>query len=449
MNAPIAVSLVRELTGFDAASLSPRVIERAQLCLIDFLSCAYAGRQFPYARQAIAAVQPWALAHGAPIIATAVRVAPPEAAYVNSLMACSASRTDMHPPSTSHPAAVVFPVAFACAAIRPVSGMDLIAAVVAGYEAMGRLGRIMVDEQFKQRFRATSVIGTVGGAITAARLLGLDERQAVNALSISANAAAGLMEWGHSGEVDLFYHPANTSRAVVGAALLAQEGASASATILEGKGGMLAAFGGKGRGAELLKRAAAGWEIEDIEYKPVPACVFVQAAAAATENLVNAHGAVGAKVQGVKLRTFASAIAYPGCDNAGPIDAMQPARMSLQYTVASVLARAGLTDRNFVEIDDPLTRALAPAVSVEEAAEFTGAFPARQGAEVEVTLRDGAVLRSRVDEVPAFTPNRVVARFRQAAAPLFTPARIAQLEHACNTCASLDRIDELFSTTTT
>ena len=446
MSVPIAVSLVRELTGFGAFDLDPRVVGKTQVCLVDFLSCAYAGRQLPYARQAIAAARPWALPAGAPIIATELRVAPGEAAYVNSLMAASASRTDMHPASTSHPAAVIFPVAFACAALRPATGRDLIAAVVAGYEAMGRLGRIVVDGDFKKRFRSTSVIGTVGGAITAARLLGLTEAQAVNALSLAANAAAGLMEWGHSGDLDLFHHPANASRAVIGAALLAREGATASATILEGPGGFLNAFGGRARAAELLQRGE-GWEIEQIEYKPVAACVFVQAAAAAAENLVKANGNLGKEVERVKLRTFASAIAYPGCDNAGPIDAMQPARMSLQYTVASVLARADLSDRTFVEIDDPLTRALSACVELEEAAEFTNAFPARQGAELEVRLRDGNTLTARVDEVPVFTPERVLARFRRVAQPLFQSEQVDALERACLDCAALPRVDELFSAT--
>jgi 2-methylcitrate dehydratase PrpD len=446
MSTPIAVSLVRELAG--KLFVSESVVEKASLCLVDFLSCAYAGRQLPYAKQAIEAARPWALEGGVPIIATNLRVEPGEAAYVNSLMAASASRTDMHPASTSHPAAVIFPVAFVCAAIRPATGREFIEAVIAGYEAMGRLGRIVVDESFKKRFRSTSVIGTVGGAITAARLLGLTEAQAVNALSISANAAAGLMEWGHTGELDLFYHPANTSRAVVHAALMARAGATSSATILEGPGGFLNAFGGSSRAAELLKKSGA-WEIEQIEYKPVAACVFVQAAAAATEDLVKRHGAIGMDIERVKLRTFKSAIAYPGCDNAGPVDAMQPARMSIQYTVASVLARAELSDQTFVAIDDPLTRSLSPRVELEESAEFTRAFPARQGAEVEVQLKEGKTLTARVDEVPVYGPDRVRARFRRVAKPLFDAQRVDSIEKAALDCARLDRVDELFSATPT
>ena len=99
------------------------------------------------------------------MIATDLRLAPLEAAFVNSLMAASASRTDMHPASTSHPGAVIFPVALACAALKPANGRDFLRAVIVGYEAMGRLGRIVVGERFKKTFRSTSVIGTIGGAL--------------------------------------------------------------------------------------------------------------------------------------------------------------------------------------------------------------------------------------------------------------------------------------------
>lgn len=445
----LARSLVRELAFLDAASVGTAASEKTALCLVDFLSCAFAGAQLPYAQQAIRAARPWSFAGGVPVITSDLRVAPGEAAFLASVLAASASRTDMHPASTSHPAAVIFPVAFTCAALRPVTGAEFIAAVVAGYEAMGRLGRVVVGEDFKKKFRATSVIGPVGGAITAARLLGLTEDQAVNALALSANSAAGLMAWGHTGEVDLFYQPAGAARAAITSALLAVEGATASETILEGVGGFLAAFGGLAEAARIAERAGPGWEIEQIEYKPVPACVFVQAAAFATQKVVEEYGVVGAEVESVKLRTFASALSYPGCDNAGPIDDMQPARMSLQYTVASVLARAGLTDRNFSDVENPLTRSLAPRVAVENDAGFSEAFPQRQGAQVEVRLKEGRTLTARVEEVPAVVPERVRERFRESARGVLDGSRIVALERACLECAALPDVAALLRMTTT
>ncbi len=444
MSSSIAAALVRELVGKDSREPGTSAFERAGLCLFDFLSCAYAGRRLPYAERALSAASPWAVNTGAPVIATNVRLAPPEAAYMNSLMAASASRTDIHPASTSHPAAVIFPVALACAAVMPTDGREFLRAVIAGYEAMGRLGRIVVDERFKKTFRPTSVIGTVGGALTAARLLKLDEAQAVHALAISANAAAGLQEFGWSGELDLFYQPANACRAVLGAALLARAGATASPTVIEGPAGFLNAYGGRPRAAELLV-ARETWEIEEVEYKSVPACVFVQAATAAAHKLVREHGAIGPEIERVRVRTFAPALAYPGCDNPGPIDGMQAARMSIQFAVASVLARAELSDQTFTEIQEPLTRQLTPRIELLADAEFTQAFPSRQGAEIEVQLRRGPTLSARVDDVPPYTDDLVRSRFRRVAGVLFPPEHVDAIEKACIECVWLPDVQMLQS----
>ena len=439
----LARSLVRELAMAPLAALPEATLDKAVLCLVDYLSCAFAGRQMPAAKQAIAAARPWSFAAGVPVHATDLRLSPGEAAYLASLMAASASRTDMHAPSTSHPAAVIFPVAFACAGIRTVTGAEFIAAVVAGYEAMGRLGRIVVGEAFKKRFRATSVVGAVGGAITAARLLRLDEDQAVAALAISANTASGLMAWGHTGEVDLFYQPANAARAAITAASLAREGATASESILEAPGGFLAAFGGLDHAQRLRERQSPQWEIEAIDYKPVPACVFVQAAAFAAKKVVEEARIDSGQVASVTLRTFASALAYPGCDNAGPIATMQPARMSLQYTVASVLAHRGLTDRNFTDMGNAEVDRIAAGVALEEDPALTRAFPRRQGAHIEVRTRDGAAHVASVEEVPPVLPARVRERFRESAAPLYQAATIERLETDCLACNGLPDIRPL------
>jgi len=149
------VPFVEALTKFTVAELPASTLEKAQLCVVDFLSCAFAARKLPWAGHAIAVAQRWPAADGA----CSLRVRSDlrcRGAFVNSVMAASASRTDMHPASTAHPAPVVFPVALALASLHAVSGAEFIAAVVAGYEAIGRLGRIMVNERFRSHFRATA-----------------------------------------------------------------------------------------------------------------------------------------------------------------------------------------------------------------------------------------------------------------------------------------------------
>lgn len=433
----LAYRLAEELMRLEAASEARAAVAKARLCLVDFLSCAFAGSRLPWPRQALALAGHWPAAAGAGVIGCELRFAPGEAAYLNALMAVASQRTDMHPASTVHAGAVVFPVVLALASVRPASGADLVAAVVAGYEAAGRLGRIVVDEGFRRHRRATSVLGVVGGAVAAARLLRLDPERATHALALAADTAAGLMEWGHSGEAELFYQPANAARNAVTAALLAQSGARASPRILEGEAGFLAAFGGRGRAEALLRRDGRPREIETVEIKPVPACVFAQAAAHAAQAVVERHRPAPESIARIELTTFADAIACPGCDNPGPIGTVQAARMSLQHSVAAALARGGLDDDNYLELEHPLVRRLTPRVAVGAAAAFTEAFPAAQGATVEVVMDDGRRLAATLREVPRISDAAVIARFRRAGLAVAAERQLSALLEA------VDRLPDL------
>ena len=433
----VTVAFVRDMLALDFGRMPAQTVAKAELCLLDFFSCAFAARRSEAVEAMLRVAGAWPASGGVPVIATQLRLPPADAAYVNSMMAAAAARTDMHPAITAHCAPVVFPVALAIAASRPVRGAELIAAVVAGYEAMARVGRVMVDDRFRRHFRATAVLGSIGGAVTAARLLRLTLDQAVAALALSVNTASGLMEFGYTGEIDLFFQPANAARNAITAALLAQQGVRASQTILEGDAGLLAGFGGQARAREIVDAPRSGFEIDLVDFKRVPACVFVQAAVHAAEAIVLRAPVSPADVDAVTLRTFDAAICYPGCDDPGPIETLPAARMSLQYAVASVLARGELADANFTDIDNAALRALVPKVRVEQDAGFDAAYPQRQGALVSVRLKGGAALEGRVDEVPSFAHEGIVARYRNVAARHLGAASVAALERACLGCATL------------
>jgi 2-methylcitrate dehydratase PrpD len=441
----ITVAFMRDMMALDLAQMPPSTVAKAELCLLDYLSCAFAARNYPAVKSTLAMARAWPASAGCPVIATDLALPPAEAAYVNSVMAAAAARTDMHPAITAHCAPVIFPVAFALASQQLVTGGDFIAAVVAGYEAMARVGRVMIDDQFRRHFRATAVLGAIGGAVTAARLFKLSTEQSVSALALSANTASGLMEFGYSGEVDLFFQPANAARNAVTAALLAREGVQASRTILEGEAGLLAGFGGLPRASEIVDSPSAGFEIQAVDFKRVPACVFVQAAVHAAEAIVLRERIPADAIQRVELRTFEAAVRYPGCDDPGPIDTLPAARMSLQYAVASVLARRELTDANFTDIDNPALRALVPKVKIEIADEFTAAYPARQGAQVIVRCRSGRTIEGRVDEVPSFDFDGIVARYRRVASEWLDAPQVNALERMSLGCAQLTDVRQLVS----
>ena len=142
------------------------------------------------------------------------------------------------------------------------------------------------------------------------------------------------------------------------------------------------------------------------------------------------------KVASVEVSASRAAKAYPGCDYPGPFARVLQAKMSIQYAVASALMRGSVDEASYVKLDDPALLALAAKVTVKAGDEFTAAFPAKQGAEVTIRLKDGRVLSHRLQDVIPADRDLVRRRFRAVAGKTIGAEKAKALEAAVD---DLDR----------
>jgi 2-methylcitrate dehydratase PrpD len=433
-------SVARRFAAFAAelkcAMLPAEVVAKAKTCLLDLLSCAIEARVLPWGIQAAA----FATAQGgerSTIIAAHGRANPSDAAFANATMAHGLIREDMHTPSTSHLGVVVWPSLLALAELRPMPGSDLLAGAVAGYELGGRLGRVLVDREVAQRFRPTGLVGAITGATAGARLVGLSEDAAVSAIALAANTAGGLNEWPRAGGSEVFFHAGFAARNAVTAVELAGLGMCASETSIEGQAGLLAAFDRAERARDVAPLADGRFEIMAVYNKPAPACNYVQTACQAALEIVAGTRVRACHIRAVHVSLFPEAIAYPGCDHAGPFDTLLQAKMSIQFSVAAVLVRAALEEENYVTLDDPEILRLAAATTLGSDDAFARAYPNRQGSEVEVVLADGTTRSHRLDDVIACAPDGVRKRFQKAAGAAFGDGRAHRIED------SIERLESM------
>jgi 2-methylcitrate dehydratase PrpD len=110
--------------------------------------------------------------------------------------------------------------------------------------------------------------------------------------------------------------------------------------------------------------------------------------------------------------------------------------MSIPFSVAAVLARGALEEENYTDIGDISILRLVERIDLQTAPDLTAAFPAKQGAQILVGLRNGTTIRQRLDNVIAATPEEIRARFRQAASSVIGD-RARELEDLIDNCASL------------
>lgn len=437
--APLAVRLAAFVRDTGYEDLPAEVAAKARTCILDYLSCVYEGLDRPWSRQAL----DWAAegpAGGSTVFGAARGAGMAEAAFANGALGHALVREDMHAASVCHIGVVVIPAVLAVAEARGASGRETFAAIATGYEVTARIGRALIDREIAARFRPTGLVGPVGAAAAAARAEGADETTIARAMALAANTSSGLNEWPRWGGSEMFFHPGFAARSAVTCAGLARLGAAASLTALDGDAGLFAAFGRGDRATDVAPLADGSWEIMAVYHKGAPACNYVQTACRCALDLVE-QGVRGEDVAALGVALFPAAIEYPGCDNAGPFDTALAAKMSIQYSVAAVLARGALGEANYDDLDDALTRVLVRKVRLSSDPEFTRNFPPLQGAEVTVTLADGSVRTARRDDNGSLDAAAVRSRFLEAA------GRVLGEAGAVAVAEGLDRLETMEAVT--
>lgn len=424
--APLAVRWARALAACSFEALSAETVTKARLCVLDLLSSALASGELPWSRQAaaVAIASSGGAARGAGIVGTRDVVGVQDAAFANGVIGHGLVRDDMHVGSVSHLGTVIVPALLALAEGHPsATGKDFLTALVAGYEAGGKIGRMILDSEVSKVFRPTGITGPIAAAAAGAVLLKLPTEQAAVALALAANTAAGYNEWAATGGSEMFFHTGFAARSGVAAVELARAGAFASPTAIDGAAGLLAAFKKSGT----LELFADTPEILAVFWKPVPACNFAQTAAQAALAIATRERVSAADVASVTARVTRAAALYPGCDASGPFEHVLQAKMSIHYNVAAALVHGHYAESNYVPGANPQVLELAKRVVLEVDPQLTSAFPRQQGAEVVVRTRAGGQFRERLANVVPTDESGVRERFAAAASARLGAAAAARL----------------------
>ncbi len=404
-----------------APQLSQSRLERAGICILDALACAYGGRQMPWVAQARAVAGAGGAGEVTVWASGGVRRGLADAIYANAVGCHSLLAEDTHAASRVHPGTVAVPVALGVGELVGASGDDVLRAVILGYEAMAQLATTTLTDDFVDRgWRATSVFGPFGAVAAAAHLYGMDARVTADALALAASSAGGLCEWARAGTTEVYFQPAAAARAGVVAVLLAQAGLRGAASAVEGPFGIRRAFGGADMPVPQPVIDPAALAIESSFFKAHAACAFTQAAIDAAVR-VHGSGVDPGDVRDVEIHTSTAAASYPGCDNADSFQHPISRQMSLQFGVAAALLDGRLEPRHYEGAVDATLAELAARARVVVESEYDRGLPARLDARVEVAWAGGrravATSGDRVDLPPA----GVIEKFRRYAGPALGP----------------------------
>jgi 2-methylcitrate dehydratase PrpD len=270
-------------------------------------------------------------------------------ALANGTSSHSIEMDDVNNESSLHPGVVVFPSALATGEMAGASGKRFILAVVLGYEVMIRLGTALGPENsYKRGFHPTGTCGTFGSSVASSKILGLQEKEILNALGISGSQAAGSMEYLAQGAWTKPFHAGWAAHSGMVAALLSRKGFLGPSSILEGRDGFLHAYSNEADPTKVLEGIGSGFQILQTSVKVHACCRYMHSPIDAVLKIVKENNLRPEQVKKIKigvLRAGAHLIAEPIESKYKP-QSIVDAQFSMPFGAASALlyGRAGLKE---------------------------------------------------------------------------------------------------------
>ena len=394
---PFALDLARRINATTCDSLPADARHWARVGILDTVGVTIAGAADPSARICAGVL---ASASGrAHLFGTAERVGMLDAALVNGTASHALDFDDCNNTLGGHPSAPILPALFALADETGATGAEFVAAYVAGFEAECKISMGVNFYQYTRGWHPTTTIGVFGAAAACARLLRLSDEKTATALSIAASLAAGVKS--NFGTMTKPLHVGHCCRSGLFAALLARDGFTASQVAFEHKQGYFEVFNGAGNydAAKILPAWGKPWDIVEpgIAVKQYPCCGSTHPAIDAMLMLVREHDLKPDDVARIESWTHKRRLEHT---NRPDPQSTFDAKFSVQYALSRALVNRKVALQHFEgeTYRDPAVRAILPRIHV--AAYTTEQFPADNhfAAEVHITLKDGRVLRQKVDQ---------------------------------------------------
>jgi aconitate decarboxylase len=420
----------------DFGSIPADVIDHAKVCLLDTIGCGLFGSTLPWARIAYDTAVAACGGQGNVVVwGRAGRLQAADSALVNGTAVHAFELDDLHPRSIVHPGSVVTTAAWAVAADRPaLSGAQLLAAVVVGYEIAARVGLSVGAAHLLAGWHPTGTHGTLGAAAAAGHVLGLDRVQLREALGIAGSQSAGLMAAQYESMVKRL-HAGRAASNGVWSAQLAARGFTGIRDLFEADyGGYGTTFSPRFDPAPLTSGLGDKWETLRVGFKPYSANGSCHPSVDCLRALRERYGIAAADVADVEIEVSTATVRHVGWPYR--LGSITTAQMNLPYIAAVVLADGEAFVEQFTpeRIADPGLAELASRVRVSAAADIDARGDgSRHATRIAVTLRDGRRLSEARDFAHGstrdpMTRTEVVEKFRRLAGTALPPQRVADLE---------------------
>jgi len=404
----ITDAFIEILHGFSSRPINENIMEKAKLCVLDYLGCTYVGATMQK-EQTNALLGKLSSEGSAVLLGMNKKADAMTAALVNGLNAHKAELDDGHRFAMLHPGVPVISALLAAAPVFKFDGDAFLRGLIAGYEAAVRLGRAIQPSHKMRGGHASGSCGVIGAAAAISIAAGFDKTGLKNAVSAAATCASALLEMmDDSSEMK----PYNVGQAALNgyvSAVMGSSGFAGPCDPIGGKRGFLRVMADSYDTSFITGNNNDGKLcIEQIYVKSYAACRHCHPAIEAALSLVSRHNISAGEIENIEIETYKLAIS--GHDHTA-IGSTGAAKMSTPFSIATAIVngRAGLSEFDGAAISREDIFLLAQKVTLNENPELTDLSPGKRAAIVRICLSDGQAFEHRVDDTLGEPENPMTA----------------------------------------
>jgi 2-methylcitrate dehydratase PrpD len=378
--------LARYMVEARDRSLPPNVLLEGKHHILDTLGAMVSGARLKPGEMAIRYVKAQGGAPEASVIATNIKTSAVNAALANGMCAHADETDDVELITKTHPGCSSVAAALAMAEREGRSGMELLRAVVLGYDVCCRFLMALGPDLVRGTHRSAEGVGSTFASVgAAASLARLDETGMRYALSYAAQQVSGLWSWTSDAEhvEKAFDFSGMGARNGVTAVTMVQAGFSGVRDVFDCEHNVLEALSSQPHPEEMVAGLGSRFWIAETSIKTYSVGYPIQSAVDAFLSLRRDYALSVDNVERIVVRLPA--------DGAGIVDNSAMPDVNCQYIIALALVDGGVSFANshsYERMADPQIRAVKERVQLVADRKLVDPAAPRSGF-VEATLKDG------------------------------------------------------------
>src|SRR5215469_16378975 len=400
---PVMAKLSAYMSEAGGRALPDEVVEKAKHHILDTFAAMISGSDLPPAHAAFQYARDFTSDKTATIVASKMTASPPEAAFINGMLAHSDETDDSNEFSQSHPGCSVVPASLAAGEKFGIDGTHFLRAVTLGYDIGPRMTISFGSLDFRNNsHKSTHAISSVfGSAAAAGCAANLSAQQMRWLLDYTAQQSSGIGAWNRDTEhiEKAFVFAGMNARSGVTSALVVHAGFDGLDDIFSGVDNYFLAYAPNAHTDELVNQLGERYEITRTNIKKWTVGSPIQAPLDCLYNIL--------KKRPVNVADIKSVVVREAGTEAKVVNNREMPDICMQHMVAVMLIDKTASFKaahDKPRMQDPAILKQRAKVQLIPDEEMERAEPERQ-ATVEITLNDGTVLSEHVKAVRGTVEN--------------------------------------------